>query len=71
MACTFLGYSLRQIGYKCLSTIGRVYISRDVFFDEYVFPFAKPPIGTFPHPGQRPYKIIFLSHTNKFYMLLR
>lgn len=28
-------------GYKCLdTTIGRIYVSRDVTFDEHVFPFA-------------------------------
>jgi histone deacetylase 1/2 len=37
----FLGYSPRHKGVKCLEiSTGRVYISRDVVFDENVFPFA-------------------------------
>ena len=40
--CVFLGYSNLHKGYKCLEvTTGRIYISRDVVFDETLFPFAK------------------------------
>jgi hypothetical protein len=39
--CVFLGYSPMHTGVKCLDVkTGRVYISRDVVFDETVFPFA-------------------------------
>jgi hypothetical protein len=39
----FFGYSPLHKGYKSLDrTTGRIYISRDVIFDESVFPFATP-----------------------------
>jgi hypothetical protein len=40
--CAFIGYSTHHKGYKCLDiSTGHVYISRDVIFDEYVFPFSR------------------------------
>lgn len=36
----FLGYYLNYYGYKCLSSSGRDYISRNVVFHETTFPFA-------------------------------
>jgi histone deacetylase 1/2 len=40
--CAFIGYSNMHKGYKCLDiSTGRVYISRDVVFDESVFPFSE------------------------------
>jgi histone deacetylase 1/2 len=40
--CVFLGYSNMHKGFKCLEiSSGRVYISRDVVFDETEFPFSK------------------------------
>jgi histone deacetylase 1/2 len=42
--CVFLGYSSLHKGYKCLHVpTNRVYISRDVVFDEGVFPFSQLP----------------------------
>jgi histone deacetylase 1/2 len=39
--CVFLGYSNMHKGFKCLDiSEGRIYISRDVVFDETLFPFA-------------------------------
>lgn len=39
--CVFLGYSNLHKGFKCLDIpTGRVYTSRDVIFDENVFPFS-------------------------------
>jgi hypothetical protein len=40
--CVFLGYSDMHKGFKCLEpSTGRVYISRDVVFNEHVFPFSR------------------------------
>jgi hypothetical protein len=40
--CVFLGYNNIHKGFKCLDvSTGRIYISRDVVFDESIFPFAK------------------------------
>jgi hypothetical protein len=47
--CVFLGYSNIHKGFNCLDVAeGRVYISRDVIFNETIFPFAKlnPNTGT-------------------------
>jgi hypothetical protein len=39
--CVFLGYNNMHKGFKCLDiSTGRIYISRDVVFDEQNFPFA-------------------------------
>ena len=37
--CVFLGYSSSHKGYKCLSSTGRIYISKDVLFNELRFPY--------------------------------
>lgn len=37
--CVYLGFSSNHKGYKCLSSTGRIYISRNVIFDEDDFPF--------------------------------
>lgn len=39
--CLFLGYSLSHKGYKCMAADGRIYISKDVIFDELSFPFPR------------------------------
>jgi hypothetical protein len=40
--CVFIGYSNAHKGFKCLDPKeGRVYISRDIVFDEVVFPFTE------------------------------
>lgn len=37
--CIYLGYSSSHKGYKCLASNGRLYISKDVIFNESNFPF--------------------------------
>lgn len=37
--CIFLGYSPSHQGYKCLTLNGKLYISKDVLFNESQFPF--------------------------------
>jgi hypothetical protein len=55
----FLGYSNLHKGFKCLDVSGgHVYISRDVVFDDTVFPFTKLSPGTCPHPHE---EILLLS----------
>src|ERR1044072_3344276 len=37
--CVFLGYSSTHKGYKCLDQTSRLYISKDVLFNEFRFPY--------------------------------
>ncbi len=40
--CVFLGFNTMHKGFKCLEvSTGRIYISRDVVFDENIFPFTE------------------------------
>ena len=61
--CIFLGYSASHLGYRCLSlTSDKLYISRDVIFQEHDYPFESSSsinnspsssplklLGRFPH----------------------
>jgi len=59
--CVFLGYSNMHKGFKCLDiSEGRVYISRDVVFDENVYPFA----DLHPNAGARLRSEILLLPSN-------
>uniref|UniRef100_A0A803Q9W1 Integrase catalytic domain-containing protein n=1 Tax=Cannabis sativa TaxID=3483 RepID=A0A803Q9W1_CANSA len=49
--CTFMGYSLNHKGYKCLDSNGRLYISRDVIFDEFSFPYESASKHSSPPPS--------------------
>ena len=47
LQCVFLGYSLMHKGYKCFHIpTGRLYISRDVLFEESIFPFLESSISS-------------------------
>ena len=46
--CLFLGYSLHNKGYICLSSSGKTFISRHVVFNEDVFPYSNPQYGFLP-----------------------
>jgi hypothetical protein len=62
--CIFLGYSDMHKCYKCLDvSTGHVYISRDVVFDEEVFPFSK----LYPNAGARLKSEIALLHPTLFH----
>jgi histone deacetylase 1/2 len=62
--CAFIGYSNMHKGYKCLDiSTGRVYISRDVVFDETIFPFAR----LHPNAGARLRAEILLLPENSSY----
>jgi histone deacetylase 1/2 len=39
--CIFLGYSSSYKGYKCLSSDGHIYVSKDVLFNEQKFPYPQ------------------------------
>jgi hypothetical protein len=39
--CVYLGVSPQHKGHKCLDNNGRVYISKDVIFHEFQFPYNK------------------------------
>jgi len=50
--CIFIGYSSTHKGYKCLDPTGRVFISKDVIFNEYKFPYAELFSGAVPSETQ-------------------
>jgi hypothetical protein len=56
--CVFLGYSSIHKGYKCLDMeTDHVYISRDVIFDEAVFPFSNPSSNFVRQPGDSSFNL--------------
>ena len=61
--CVFLGYNLHHKGYRCLHVpFGRLYISRNVVFDESRFPFATPsPPASSSQPMSLPTSLLIPS----------
>ena len=58
--CVFLGYPYNIKGYKLLDLKSRcIFISRDVIFHEFTFPFlskpSSPPVSSPPHPTTNPF----------------
>ncbi|GMJ03321.1 hypothetical protein HRI_004001300 [Hibiscus trionum] len=59
--CLFLGYSPKHHGYQCVDDTGKIYITRNMVFNEHIFPFSSSSMPTssntistppFPHiPG--------------------
>jgi hypothetical protein len=63
--CVFLGYSSMHKGYKCLyRATGRIYISRDVIFDETLFSFAVPPTTPSVPSNSEPY--VYNDHMRNY-----
>jgi hypothetical protein len=48
LPCTFLGYATNQKGYKCLTSEGKIIISRHVAFNECIFPFTSKDTKNYP-----------------------
>jgi histone deacetylase 1/2 len=50
--CIFIGYSLCHQGYKCLDlSTGKIYVSRNVIFDETLFPYSQPIVSVSDQPS--------------------
>jgi hypothetical protein len=67
--CIFLGYSSSHKGYKYFDhTTGRIYISRDVVFDEQNFPFVKSPSNSVKNTQNSHHPVILpiLAKTNQY-----
>lgn len=58
--CTFLGYSDTYKGYVCLGQDGRVYISRDVKFNELVFPYKENSKSSPEQPSSSETSLLYL-----------
>jgi hypothetical protein len=60
--CIFLGYNSQHKGYLCLDpTIGRVYISRYVIFNETIFPYKQLQAHLVPDAGPLEFTLLSSS----------
>ena len=63
----FVGYIIRHKGYKCLHIpTARIYISRDVIFDEQFFPFTNDQPSPIP-PRVAEHAILLFPHDHMNY----
>uniref|UniRef100_A0A803NT75 Integrase catalytic domain-containing protein n=1 Tax=Cannabis sativa TaxID=3483 RepID=A0A803NT75_CANSA len=65
--CNFIGYSLNHKGYKCIDKNGRLYISRDVIFDENTFLHNSTSIETDPSSHIMPATSATIPIASKLY----
>lgn len=73
--CIFLGYFDSHKGYKCLAPDGMIYISKDVLFNEYKFPYVSLFSNTISEAAPTPhqfllYPILFLLNSVHSSLLL-
>lgn len=67
--CIFIGYSSTYIGYKYLTSSGKVYILKHVVFDENLFPYSTNPIFTSSENITKPKTLVSNFSQQQIYYL--